>query len=492
MLNTMVGTAVRVACRGAVCVVLPHRVNNYHPYVLRHPVLGFFNAVLLVIALGTSLTLSLTPEVARLSTITAPTIVRLSNAERVRAGLAPLQENSLLQRSAELKAQHMLKHNYFEHVSPDGLSPWAWFDRVGYRYEFAGENLAIDFVEAEDVVAAWVRSPGHRRNLLSDRYKEIGIAAATGEFGGRTATVVVQHFGSLAGGTPPRTLARTPPTPLPPPVVAHTPAPTQAPALPPPVITEPAAGTAFGQGLAPVRGRAPSGSTVQLLLDSVLVATLPAPTGSFSGTFSVPDNTEGVSELTARAMREGRSSALSAPTRVALDTRAPSLLAEGAILLPDPDRKPGTALLAVPASADVSRATLTVQGRDPIPLTRHTDVLVARVPLAELRLGGSAPAAGRAAETTLLVADARGNSRTITPQTLLPYVTNASPENAPRARVAAAVLRIRPWITTTLSLLTMLLVVNILFHVRTHHVFHADVLAHTLVVVGLGATLVFF
>lgn len=489
MLNAMVGTAVLVACRGAVCVVLPHRANNYRPYALRHPVLSFFNAVLLVIALGTSLTLSLTPEVARLSTITAPAIVRLTNAERVRAGLAPLQENPLLQRAAALKAQHMLERDYFDHVSPDGLSPWAWFDRAGYDYTFAGENLAIDFVEAEDVVTAWMRSPGHRRNLLSDRYKETGIAAATGEFGGRTATVIVQHFGSVAGGAPPRNVARTP---LPAPAGERTPARNQTPVLLPPVITEPVAGTAFGRGVAVVRGTAPVGSTVQLILDNAVVATLPAPAGSFSGTFSVPENAEGESELTARATRAERSSALSAPTRVALDTRAPLVPTDRAILLPDPDGKPNTAVLALPVSADVVLATLNFQGQEPIPLTRYTDVLIANVPLAQLRLGGSGPASGSAAETlTVRVADARGNSRTITPQTLLPYVTNASPENAPRARVAAAVLRIRPWITSMLSLLALLLAVNILFHVRMHRLFHADVLAHALAVVALGTTLVF-
>lgn len=485
MLKAMVGAAVRMACRGAVCVVLPHRVNHYRPYALRHPVLAFFNAVLLVIALGTSLTLSLTPEVARLSTITAPTIVRLTNAERVRAGLAPLQENPLLQRAAVLKAQHMLTHNYFDHVSPDGLSPWVWFDRTGYHYEFAGENLAIDFVEAEDVVTAWMRSPGHRRNLLSDRYKETGIAAATGEFGGRTATVIVQHFGALTGGASPPDVARTPSPPPQLPVVAR------APTLSPPVITEPVAGTAFGRGVAVVRGTAPLGSTVQLLLDSVLVTTLQAPAGSFSGTFSVPENTEGTRELTARAVRTGRRSALSLPTRVTLDTQAPLVSADRAILLPDPDGTPGIALLALPVSADVVVATLTIQGSAPIPLKRHADVLVARVPLVALPLGGSAPSAGRAAGATLLVADARGNSRTLAPQTLLPYVTNTSPQNSPRARVATAVLRIRPWITSMLSFLALLLAVNILFHVRIHRLLHADVLAHALAVVGLGATLVF-
>lgn len=183
------------ACRGAACVVIPHPANAYRPYVFRHPVLGFLNALILCATLGASLLISLTPDVARLSTITASTLVKLTNTERQKAGLPSLSENSALVRSAQLKGEHMLRHDYFDHTSPDGISPWAWFDRAKYPYLYAGENLAIDFSDAEGVVAAWLQSPGHRRNLLSDRYSEIGMAVVTGEFEGRTATIVVQHFG---------------------------------------------------------------------------------------------------------------------------------------------------------------------------------------------------------------------------------------------------------------------------------------------------------
>lgn len=486
MLKRMLATAVLVICREAYCVALPHTANHHWPYLFRHPVLAFLNALLLAIAIGTSLTLSLTPETARLSTISGPTLIQLTNSERTRAGLPPLRENTLLQRSASLKAQHMLQHDYFEHASPDGLSPWAWFDRANYRYLYAGENLAIDFSEAEGVVTAWMRSAGHRRNVLSDRYDEIGIAVLTGEFEGRTATVVVQHFGSL-GPVPRSTLRRPGGGPR----VAERQTSAPVPALAPPTILEPTAGALLSKSPATVRGRAEAGSAVTVLLDGTSIGTFEAPAGTFVGTFPLPENAERASELTARATRNGRTSALSAPRRVTVDTQAPELAAERAVLLPDPQGLPGRVLLVVPATSDVARATLAAPGQDPVPLSRADGVLYARLRLADLRTAATASVLVRdTAAPTLLVADARGNARTIVPQTLLPYVTASPPGEAPRARVAVAAVRIRPWVAGLLTALSALLAANILVHLRLHRLLHADVLAHALVVIGLGSTLV--
>lgn len=488
MLNGMVGTAVRIACYGALCTVLPHAANAYRPYALRHSVLAFLNALLLALAVGTSLALSLTPEVARLSTITTSTLIRLTNAERARAGLPPLREDPLLQRSASLKAQHMIQRDYFDHVSPDGVSPWAWFDRARYAYVYAGENLAIDFTEAEDVVAAWVRSPGHRRNLLADRYADIGIAVATGEFEGRTATVVVQHFGALAAAPPGAPTAASAPRVAERQTAGKTaPAPTPAPttALPPPVITEPTEGDLLGQARVAVHGTAPAGSTVEVLLDGAIVATLAAPQGAFSGSFAVPENEERTAALTARATREGRRSALAAPRRLTLDTRAPQIAADRAVVLPDPAGAPDTVLLALQGPPDIARATLALPGRDPLPLARTDGVLSIRLPLAALT-----PARG--AETALpiiLVADARGNAHSFTPQTLLPYVTAGPQASASRARTAAAATRVRPWAVSALAVLAALLAANIAIHLRLHRLLHADVLAHALTVLAIGTAL---
>jgi hypothetical protein len=90
--------------------------------------------------------------------------------------------------------------------------------------------LAIDFVEAEDVVAAWLASPTHKENMLLDSYTETGVAVVTGEFQGGTSTIVVHMF-----GLPSQTLASVSPvesqeieattTPTPTPMPSSTPAP---------------------------------------------------------------------------------------------------------------------------------------------------------------------------------------------------------------------------------------------------------------------------
>jgi hypothetical protein len=69
-------------------------------------------------------------------------------------------------------------------------------DGVGYAYLAVGENLAMgDFVSSKDVVRAWMESPGHRANILSPTYTELGIAGGKSVYKGRTIWMVVQSFG---------------------------------------------------------------------------------------------------------------------------------------------------------------------------------------------------------------------------------------------------------------------------------------------------------
>jgi hypothetical protein len=89
----------------------------------------------------------------------------------------------------------MATKGYFSHTSPEGLSPWHWFDTVGYKFMYAGENLAINFSESTDVEQAWMNSPGHRANILNERFTEIGIATAQGTYQGQPTIFVAQMFG---------------------------------------------------------------------------------------------------------------------------------------------------------------------------------------------------------------------------------------------------------------------------------------------------------
>src|SRR3989344_7522607 len=177
-----------------VCFI-PSPENNHWPLALRHHSLAYVSVLLILTKVATIVALALAPNTADLSTITQDRMVQLTNQARKEAGLPALSINSKLGQAAALKGQDMLASAYFAHISPSGVTPWFWMKKTGYEYTVAGENLAIDFGEAEDVVSAWLHSPSHKANLLNKEYTETGIAVVSGEFQGGTSTIVVHMFG---------------------------------------------------------------------------------------------------------------------------------------------------------------------------------------------------------------------------------------------------------------------------------------------------------
>lgn len=121
-------------------------------------------------------------------------IESLVNARREQHGLTPLLSSKKLRQSACAKARAMLNRDYWAHTSPAGITPWYWFERVGYKYDRAGENLATGFDTIQNIVQGWMDSPAHRANLLGD-YTEQGICRVSGQFIGKTTTITVQHLG---------------------------------------------------------------------------------------------------------------------------------------------------------------------------------------------------------------------------------------------------------------------------------------------------------
>jgi len=113
----------------------------------------------------------------------------------------------------------MFKNKYFSHYSPTGISPWDWIDKSGYDYYYAGENLAMNFLDTEEVIKGWLNSPSHRENLLNKDYKDMGIAVVSGDFNneGINRILVVQMFGSKAKPSIPVAMAQTPHANEPPP-----------------------------------------------------------------------------------------------------------------------------------------------------------------------------------------------------------------------------------------------------------------------------------
>lgn len=126
-------------------------------------------------------------------------VIRLTNEKRAQNGLPALSENPILSRAALAKGTDMFNKNYWAHVGPDGTTPWSFFTSFGYSYKYAGENLARDFTNPSSAVDAWMASSTHRANILSTKYKEIGVAVLDGNLGGADTTLIVQFFGTKPG-----------------------------------------------------------------------------------------------------------------------------------------------------------------------------------------------------------------------------------------------------------------------------------------------------
>jgi hypothetical protein len=107
-----------------------------------------------------------------------------------------------LEQAALKKAQDMFAKNYWAHYAPDGsTTPWKFILAAGYVYKYAGENLAKDFDTSTSVMSAWMASAGHRANIVSKNYKDIGMVAVSGTLSGEETTLVVQMLGSTLGAT---------------------------------------------------------------------------------------------------------------------------------------------------------------------------------------------------------------------------------------------------------------------------------------------------
>jgi hypothetical protein len=116
--------------------------------------------------------------------------------QREQNGLADLKENTKLDLAAAAKANDMFKNQYFEHASPLGVDPGGLVQNSGYDYIIVGENLILgNFSSEKEVVQNWMESPGHRANILNNRYTEIGAAIIKGTYKGENAWIGVQEFG---------------------------------------------------------------------------------------------------------------------------------------------------------------------------------------------------------------------------------------------------------------------------------------------------------
>lgn len=176
---------------------VPHEGNEHEPHLLRAKGVAVVLLTLLVFeAMFFLANFVILPSFRFQANVLPAVLVDLTNNERQRAGLETLSLNPVLQMAAQMKANDMAEKEYFAHISPEGKTPWHWFDLAGYDFSKAGENLAINFLDSSELTEAWMRSAKHRENIENAGFTDIGIATASGVYKGKKTTFVVQMFGT--------------------------------------------------------------------------------------------------------------------------------------------------------------------------------------------------------------------------------------------------------------------------------------------------------
>ncbi|MER7684581.1 CAP domain-containing protein [Streptomyces sp. NPDC097610] len=102
-------------------------------------------------------------------------VVALVNSERGKVGCSPLTLNAKLSKAAQDHSADMASHQNMSHTGSDGSDPGQRITTAGYTWSAYGENVAFGYSTPEEVMAGWMSSPGHKRNILDCGFKEIGV-----------------------------------------------------------------------------------------------------------------------------------------------------------------------------------------------------------------------------------------------------------------------------------------------------------------------------
>jgi hypothetical protein len=176
---------------------LPHPETHKKAHLLSFRALMVYIVFFLILSLSFRTVNVYKPGVLGVeSSINQQEIIRLTNIERKKNGLLSVSEDPRLNSAALEKAKNMFEENYWAHFSPSGKDPWGFINGAGYKFTYAGENLAKSFYQSNEVVNAWMASRTHRENILNKHYQNIGIAVLEGTLNGEKTTLVVQEFGT--------------------------------------------------------------------------------------------------------------------------------------------------------------------------------------------------------------------------------------------------------------------------------------------------------
>jgi hypothetical protein len=175
---------------------IPHEGNEHRPHILRAVSTRYIVAIVIFLEIATFLVPTLTHlnTTGGMAAVLPVVLADLTNDERQAQNLPTLTVSPLLNEAAQMKAQDMATNSYFAHTSPDGKTPWYWLEQVGYQYQYAGENLAINFSDSKDVADAWMASPTHKANIVKGNYTEVGTGVATGIYQGQETVFVAQDY----------------------------------------------------------------------------------------------------------------------------------------------------------------------------------------------------------------------------------------------------------------------------------------------------------
>lgn len=466
------------AIRGAKVCLIPMPANDDRPLALRHPTLVAISTLLVIAKVLATGIILLTPASADLATITAARIVQLTNAERAQAGLPELTVNALLASAAVQKGNHMLAEDYFAHISPSGVTPWFWMSKVGYSYQVAGENLAIDFIEAENVVAAWLASPSHRQNMLHEQYTQTGVGVVTGEFEGGTSTIVVHMFGLPSGAT-----AAVAATPTPTPAVQSstsqasptpTPTPTPTSAVPadttPPRVPRIAVNNSHITSAATLAISGEPGSTVKILLNNQAHGSVVLNSdGQATYNLTVADLPDGTLVVRAYGLdAAANQSELGQSLALQKDTQGPALARADVSFILSPAFDLPQALVRI-GQSEAAQATLEQNGQ-------------------EFSASDSLVTASLSSPFTLALQDEAGNRSLLENISLAPTFAVDSNQSylAPPSRFSQLTRRLTAAIFATIL---ALLVLSILIRIRIQR---PALIAHASLVLCLAASLFFW
>ena len=174
---------------------IPHEENNFRAKSLHT---DFLTVYLLIAFLMTIIfkQANLYNVLGFATDISVDKLYQLTNEQRQKNNLPSLSLNSSLSLAAQKKAENMFQENYWSHYAPDGKTPWDFILGANYKYEYAGENLAKNFLFSNGVIDAWMNSTIHRDNLLKKEYTEVGYAIVNGILNGEQTTLVIQMFGT--------------------------------------------------------------------------------------------------------------------------------------------------------------------------------------------------------------------------------------------------------------------------------------------------------